>query len=289
MGSLGEISRTAAYGVEIDQGSSSALARLMMLFANERINHFHGEYAARLDRRLSVYGRSPQRRYWMAIISPLLFNVPNGHLRDLQSLFMDDIISQLSWKRHLDKILSEWQEMTLYASLILNANVGILSVPGDSNTSIARISSYVSICFGLGSIILGLLLSRKYRPEVVDDVTAGPAFSFKKRCLGALEARAILFSLPYVFMMWAMVTFLSSFLIAAVEISNISTSVIVLSAAGTLLVAISYAVFFAYGLNLAQMMLAIRSPSAPKSLPRREWKRKIDLRQFWRPKSVDMV
>ncbi|KAJ7500743.1 hypothetical protein B0H11DRAFT_2225139 [Mycena galericulata] len=146
--------RTQSSGVEIDQGSSSALARLMSLFALERVNHLHGEYAARLDRRKSVYGASPKRRYWMVLLSPLLFNAPNRHLRDLRAIFMDELVSQLSWKRLMEKVLSEWQDMTLYGSLILNANVGILAIPGSANTPIAQVSSYMSICFGLASIIL---------------------------------------------------------------------------------------------------------------------------------------
>ncbi|KAJ6564463.1 hypothetical protein B0H19DRAFT_1068008 [Mycena capillaripes] len=229
--------RTESFGVQIDQGSPSA-------FAQERINHFHGEYAARLDRDNSVYGQVRKRSYSMAILCPLLLNAPVRHHRDLQAIFMDDIISQLSWKRLAEKVLSEWQDITLYASLILNANVGILAVPGGANTSIAQISSYISICFGLASIILGkiiphvllsplkfvpgLLLSRKYRLEAADAVSAGPAHTFKNESLQALEGRAILFSLPYVFMMWGMFTFLSSFLIMALEISNIRTTSILL-------------------------------------------------------------
>ncbi|KAJ7917476.1 hypothetical protein B0H13DRAFT_2269521, partial [Mycena leptocephala] len=280
--------RKEAFGVQIDQGSSSTVARLMMLFAQERVNHFHGEYAARLDRRQSVYGWSPKRQYWMAILSLLLFNAPSGHLRDLQGIFMDQIVSQLSWKRLMEKVLSEWQDMTLYGSLILNANVGILAVPGSSNSSIAQIASYVSICFGLGSIILGLLLSRKYRPEAADAVTAGPALGFKQHCLGALEARAVLFSLPYVFMMWGMAAFLSSFLIVAVEISNVRTSAVVLATAAALSLAILSSILSAHGWSLARIIRTIteaftRQP--PSQSRRRRWNKKIDFRQFWRPKN----
>ncbi|KAF7340444.1 hypothetical protein MVEN_01964600 [Mycena venus] len=213
-----EGTRPESCGVQIDQGSSCAIARLMMLFAQERVNHFHGEHAARLDRLNSVYGRTPNRdsSWKITLLSPLLFNAPKEHFRNLRAIFTDDIISQLSWKRLMEKVLAEWQDMVLYASLILNANVGILAIPDSSNSSsnisIALVSSYMSICFGLGSIILGLLLSRKYRLEAVDAVTATPAYSFKQQSLHALEARAFLFSLPYVFMMWGMATFSLQFL-----------------------------------------------------------------------------
>ncbi|KAJ7735354.1 hypothetical protein B0H16DRAFT_133047 [Mycena metata] len=166
--------RTESFGVQVDQGSPSAVARLMMLFAQERINHFHGEYAARLDRENSVYGQSRTRSSSMAIISPLLLSAPAGHLRDLQATFMDHIVSQLSWKRLAQKVVAEWQDITLYASLILNANVGILAIPVGANTSIAQIISYISICFNLASVILALLLSRKYRLDATDAVSVGP-------------------------------------------------------------------------------------------------------------------
>ncbi|KAJ6474561.1 hypothetical protein DFH09DRAFT_1343104 [Mycena vulgaris] len=115
-----------------------------------------------------------------------------------QGLSLANSLGKGSWNKFSQSV--KWQDMTLYASLILNANVGILAIPGSGNTSIALVSSYMSICFGLGSIILGLLLSRKDRLEAVDAVTATPAHSFKQQSLHALEARAFLFSLPYVFM-----------------------------------------------------------------------------------------
>ncbi|KAJ7439704.1 hypothetical protein B0H11DRAFT_559619 [Mycena galericulata] len=277
--------RTHSSGVEIDQGSSSALARLMSLFALERVNHLHGEHAARLDRRKSVYDVGPERRYWMVLLSPLLFNAPNGHLRDLRAIFMDELVSQLSWKRLMEKVISEWQDMTLYGSLILNANVGILAVPGSADTPISQVFSYMSICFGLASIILGLLLSRKYRPDAADAVTAGPAFSFKKQCLQALEARAILFSLPYVFMVWGVIAFLSSFLIVVVQNSTRATSAIVLATAAALFVAILSSIYPAYGWSLMRMIRTAVGPSKRQSLPesrRHGWRQKIDVRQFWR-------
>ncbi|KAJ6564465.1 hypothetical protein B0H19DRAFT_78875 [Mycena capillaripes] len=270
--------RTESFGVQIDQGSPSAFARLMMLFAQERINHFHGEYAARLDRDNSVYGQVRKRSYSMAILCPLLLNAPVRHHRDLQAIFMDDIISQLSWKRLAEKVLSEWQDITLYASLILNANVGILAVPGRANTSIAQISSYISICFGLASIILGLLLSRKYRLEAADAVSGGPAYSFKKESLQVLEGRAILFSLPYVFMMWGMFAFLSSFLIMALEISNIRTTIILLVTATALFVAILCCMLSAHGWGLARIISAVNGLRVGWSLPGLGWNKKFDVR-----------
>ncbi|KAJ7619660.1 hypothetical protein FB45DRAFT_931357 [Roridomyces roridus] len=282
----GQGSRTTTSGVKVARGSATSLARVMMLFANERVNHFHGEYAARIDRSLSVYpaGSPPQGGSGMAIISPLLFNAPKGHLRDLRGLFMDRIISQVSWKRYIEKVLTEWQEMTLYASLILNANVGILAIPGNQNTSIAQMSSFVSVCFALGSIIMGLFLSRKYRPETVDAVTAGPASSFKEQCLGAFEAYAILFSLPYVFMMWSMIFFLTTFLIMAVEIGNLPTRATILTTASALLLAVAFAVFGAYGTTPRWSFWALkrrRPPASTTGKPDRESERKtkVDLRQ----------
>ncbi|KAJ7500753.1 hypothetical protein B0H11DRAFT_1994306 [Mycena galericulata] len=262
--------RTQSSGVEIDQGSSSALAL-------ERVNHLHGEYVARLDRRKSVYGASPKCRYWMVLSSPLLFNAPNGHLQNLRAIFMDELVSQLSWKRLMEKVLSEWQDMTLYGTLILNANVGILAVPGSANTPIAQVASYMSICFGLASIILGLLLSRKYRPDAADAVTAGPAFSFKKQCLQALEARASLFSLPYVFIIWGVIAFLLT--------STRGTSAIVLATAAALFVAILSSIFPTYGWSLMRMIRTAVGPSMRQSLSpsrRHGWRQKIDFRQFWR-------
>jgi hypothetical protein len=69
----------------------------------------------------------------MAILSLLLFNAPSGHLRDLQGIFMDQIVSQLSWKRLMEKVLSEWQDMTLY---VRRPSYFVLSSASIENTGV---------------------------------------------------------------------------------------------------------------------------------------------------------
>ncbi|KAJ6615092.1 hypothetical protein B0H10DRAFT_1950218 [Mycena sp. CBHHK59/15] len=155
--------------------------------------------------------------------------------------------SYTSWNKLIGRLRAEWQDLILYfiggqATLVLNANVGFLAIPniGNSVTG-AQISSYISIFFGLGSIIFGLILSRKYRLETQDAATACEAIKFFKRhreSVFGLEALAIVHSLPYVLMMWGMATFLLAFLIVVLEATSGATRGLVVGTFVTICVAV---------------------------------------------------
>ncbi|KAJ7896852.1 hypothetical protein B0H13DRAFT_2275959 [Mycena leptocephala] len=205
----------------IDRGSASALAR-------ERFYHFHGEYCARLDKENSVYPSHPRKCsiWFMWVVNILLLNAPIGHLRALRLMYMDELISFESWNKFQNKLHSEWNDLVLYATLILNANVGFLALPQPSESTIAgtsapQLASYMSIFFGLGSILLGLLLSRQYRVEQQDALAVQePAKFFQGRAIIGLEGLAIFYSMPYAFMMWGMTTFILAVVLLALESSS---------------------------------------------------------------------
>ncbi|KAJ7131893.1 hypothetical protein C8R43DRAFT_656080 [Mycena crocata] len=218
-----DVDKIQAYGVHVDRGTSTALARLMLQFATERFHHFHGEFSARLDKETSVYERTADKFTFTKIIFLVLFNAPMSHLKDLNAIHADDIVMQVTWVKLIAKtqMRSEWGELILHSTLILNANVALLAVPGSERSPLSQVLSYASICFGLGSIILGLLLTRQYRLEDSESMTAADAAElFKARSLSALESVAILFSLPYVFTIWGMATFLFGFLILVVQMTS---------------------------------------------------------------------
>ncbi|KAJ7920622.1 hypothetical protein B0H13DRAFT_2421067 [Mycena leptocephala] len=207
--------------VSIDRGSASALAR-------ERFYHFHGEYCARLDKENSVYPSHPRKSssWFMWVVNILLLNAPIGHLRALRLMYMDELISFESWNKFRNTLHSEWNDLVLYATLILNANVGFLALPQPSEstitgTSAPQLASYMSIFFGLGSILLGLLLSRQYRVEPQDALAVQePAKFFQGRAIIGLEGLAIFYSMPYAFMMWGMTTFILAVVLLALESSS---------------------------------------------------------------------
>ncbi|KAH9947505.1 hypothetical protein B0H21DRAFT_738326 [Amylocystis lapponica] len=193
------------------------VARLMQIFAHLKFINFHGQYGARLSRDQSVHGETEQRRTLLiSLLSPLFFNAPDIHLRSLEKLWVDGLINRLPWGNFIGRMQSDWQEFILYATVMLNANVAFLTIPdvdpGGGKRTAAQIASFISIVTSIGSIILGLLLVRQHRVKPRETAHEAVEYLLKQKhpTLG-LETLAILYSLPYALLMWAMVSFLLAF------------------------------------------------------------------------------
>lgn len=83
--------------------------------AYHRFLNFHGVNGARLSRDQSVYGESKSSRSpLITLLSPLLFNAPEVHLRGLDSIWVDSIICILPWGQFIERLQTDWQEYILY-------------------------------------------------------------------------------------------------------------------------------------------------------------------------------
>ncbi|KAI0642660.1 hypothetical protein C8Q79DRAFT_1013332 [Trametes meyenii] len=197
--------------------STVAVARLMSLLMRQRFLNLYGQTFARLQRDQSVYkAKEHNRTPLIRLLSPLFWNAPQVHLRSLERIWIDGIITIVPWSTFIGKLHNEWQEFVLYATVLLNANVAFLAIPsvddGTTTLTAAQISSYLSIVTSVGSILLGLLLVRQHRVKSKD--TADDAWRYlssRKHPTLGLETLAIIYSLPYALLMWGMVTFLLAF------------------------------------------------------------------------------
>ncbi|KAL4258997.1 hypothetical protein AB1N83_007696 [Pleurotus pulmonarius] len=210
-------------------GSMCLLSRLMHIRARHRFINFHGQPTARLCRNQAVYDESNGRSYLITLLSPMLFSAPEVHLRMLRDIYVDQIVYAAHVNKAISKLNSEWQEFILYATVLLNANVALLAIQsvdeggsGDIRTPV-QISSYLSIAMSIGSIILGLLLVRQNRTKGKE--SAPEAMRFMSR--HSLEILAILYSLPYALLMWAMLAFVGSFSFLCFDSTNLVTRLLV--------------------------------------------------------------
>ncbi|KAJ7505944.1 hypothetical protein B0H11DRAFT_1976753 [Mycena galericulata] len=198
----------------------AVIARFMRQFALGRFYNFNGETSARLDSTTSVYGHVSEVSSSFIFLSPLLFNSPRTHLDNIHTMYSDGILNCMGWKHFIQQLRSEWQDTILFGTLILNANVGFLAI---SSGTIplkppAQILSYISVFFGLGSVMTAMFLGRQYRQENRDaGFTQIAAPFFARRSIIGFQSLAMLYSLPYALMIWGMLTFLLAFFTLTIQ------------------------------------------------------------------------
>ncbi|TDL22881.1 hypothetical protein BD410DRAFT_202988 [Rickenella mellea] len=191
---------------------NAAAARIISFLANDRLLNFHGMHGARLTSEQSVQGqRKGDRSLLVTILSPLLFCAPDTHLNGLEKIWVDGIIKQMHWKLFVETLRSEWVEFTFFGTVLLAANVAFLSIPASGVNESGQIASLLSTASSIGGIMLGLLLVRQHRNKSKDTANnAAEYLSNRTHPKLGLETLAIMYSLPYALLMWAMVTFLAA-------------------------------------------------------------------------------
>ncbi|KAH7914537.1 hypothetical protein BJ138DRAFT_999925, partial [Hygrophoropsis aurantiaca] len=212
-----------------------SLARFMRTFARTKFVNFHGQIGARLDADQTVYFNDKGRQsIVLKILSPLLFGAPDLHIKALKRNWVDQLVNYVRWKTFIETMNSEWKEFTLYATVVLNANVAFLALPDvtsqttSASQSPAQIASYISIVTSIGSILLGLLLVRQNRTKDRDSAEDAANFMMKMTdSMITTETLAIIYSLPYALLMWGMVFFVLAFSLLAFEQTIASTRALV--------------------------------------------------------------
>jgi len=169
------------------------------------------------------------------LVGPLLFYAPDSHLVRLNTIFIDGLIRVRSWAEFVMRLSAEWQELTAYATVVLNANVSFLSIQsvdqgGDLvlNRSPAQIASYLSILASVGSIVLGLLLLKQTRNRDSDTSEKAAGFLYQhSHPSQGLQKLAILYSLPYAMLIWSMLLFFVAFSFMCFQESSLVTRILV--------------------------------------------------------------
>ncbi|KAF8814760.1 hypothetical protein BYT27DRAFT_7334293 [Phlegmacium glaucopus] len=195
---------------ELAAGSIAIISRFLQNFHHERFLHLHGQINARLNRGQSIHPER-QRPLLMRLMSFLLFYGPVVYLRKLRKITVDGLVNDFMWKDLLGQLTADWKEFTLYAGVLLNANVAFLAIPAPSAESPTLrweviTATYLSIATSIGAIVLGLLLVKIHNTSL--DVTFIVNRSTSRY---GLENLAFMYSLPYALFMQALFFFLVAF------------------------------------------------------------------------------
>ncbi|KIJ12651.1 hypothetical protein PAXINDRAFT_101119 [Paxillus involutus ATCC 200175] len=218
---LGKILSLVPYlQVRVGQSDSYALwviARVMANFARVKFYNFYGQAGARLEANLSVYAKAdndPDENSWLFfLLDPLFFCSPSAHIRELKSIWVDDVINYARWKIFANKLSIEWNGFTIYSTVMLAVDVSFLAVPGVdkgvvNSQSVATVATYMSLLSIVGSVLSSLLLARQSLAQEESAVGVATFMHRMTRWGVGCNALGIMFSLPFVLLMWAMVSFL---------------------------------------------------------------------------------
>ncbi|KAF9236835.1 hypothetical protein BU15DRAFT_76562 [Melanogaster broomeanus] len=264
---------------EVPPHAKVLVARILRTFARARFFNFHGEVGARLDADQTVYNIMERRHSILHhLISWILFLAPNVHMKTLKTIWVDQTVNYVPWKQFLEKLNNEWQELVLYATVILNANVAFLSIPmvnGSNDTppeTSAEICSYISVATSLGAVATGLLLMRQNRTKRRETAEDAATFMMKMDCsMFGMETIAILFSLPYGMLMWrfiscfdlfvdtpvltentnSLLSFVCGFCILMFMSTNVTTRVLVGFVGVLVIIFTGWTISYAYGADEA--------------------------------------
>ncbi|KAF7290744.1 hypothetical protein MIND_01315100 [Mycena indigotica] len=226
-------------------GSMCILARFMWLFELEKFYNFCGEPNARLDSTHSVYKGSQKPSWLIKTASILLFNAPMRHLQAFEQIFKDELLHRAPWDQRVDTLITQYQELILFATVLLNANIAFLAIPivdnGDHSRkrSVAQIAIYISVIASLGSVIVGLILARLLRDRRDSSFySAATNLHHHYKSRFGLEPLSILYSLPFALLLWGAFTFLIAFLTMCFASSDAPTQAIVAAVASFMVLGI---------------------------------------------------
>ncbi|KDQ08467.1 hypothetical protein BOTBODRAFT_191740 [Botryobasidium botryosum FD-172 SS1] len=137
----------------------------------------------------------------------LLFGTPENYLAHLDELSAkpawSDVRSGTLWRTYVQKLVKEWSDFNLVATVLLSATVAFLAVPGIDR--ITRIAALISVLCALGSIAIGLYLVWRHQTQTKYDAECNYLENIHTS-FGTLPI-AILLSLPLALLIWAILSF----------------------------------------------------------------------------------
>ncbi|KAG1902664.1 uncharacterized protein F5891DRAFT_146612 [Suillus fuscotomentosus] len=219
----GSIDKMHAYSVCV-------VARFMRLFTKVKFTNFCGQPGVRVDADRSIYYKEGHERETLIfrLLNLILWYGPRKHYKRVQRVWVDEIINAPRWKDFINQLDNEWLGFTIYSTVMLAVDVSFLAVPGiiDSSLQISpAIAVYMSSLCSVGSLVLAVLLvdqSKDY--QTAED--GALYMSLMTNGIPGIENLALMHSLPYALLVWAMVFFglaLSIFIFDTNDVVTLAT------------------------------------------------------------------
>ncbi|KAF9234462.1 hypothetical protein BU15DRAFT_65706 [Melanogaster broomeanus] len=172
----------------------------LWIVAHVKFDNFYGQPEARLEANISVHPVQDGDSLCFTFLNFLLFFAPSMHVRELKGVNVDGIINFPRWKGFAKRLNVEWNSFTVYSTVMLAVDATLLAYLGIGLVSVATVATRISVLNVVGSLMSSVLLARQSR--VQDD---SAFFINNMSCRGGVKTIGIMFSLPFAFLMWALV------------------------------------------------------------------------------------
>ncbi|KAF4601651.1 hypothetical protein EYR40_004850 [Pleurotus pulmonarius] len=203
-------------------GSPFIIGRLMYAYKRRHFSTYWGEYWART--RHDQWAQKDSHTLFIWAVSPWLFGAPNELLHRLDDIFINNEVAIQPWRELIKHLHAEWQDFILnvgQSAVLLAANVAFLAIQSiDGNKDHpdfrfpSQIASYVSTLMSISSILAGLLLVHHTRAKVHDSkLEALEYLGTRRDGLFGFVPLAIVYSLPYTLLLYAVISFMVAFLL----------------------------------------------------------------------------
>ncbi|KAF8814763.1 hypothetical protein BYT27DRAFT_6959625 [Phlegmacium glaucopus] len=193
-----------AQDYELAAGSVAIISHFLRTFHHERFLHLHGQINARLTRGQSIHPQVPERqKSFVPRLCARMF-----YFGKLHETMVDGLANDFVWKDLLKQLRVDWRDLTLIATVLLTSNVTFLATPAGN----FPIFTYLSTMFSVAAMIFGLLWVKLHHKSL--DVT------FIVNCGASkygLEMLALMYSLPYILLNFALFFFIMSLWIIGQE------------------------------------------------------------------------
>ncbi|KAH7885731.1 hypothetical protein F5I97DRAFT_1954424 [Phlebopus sp. FC_14] len=208
------------------------MARFMRLFNASKFINFYGQPGARLNADQSVYTTARKRRQAPSILIKVadvfMFGSPSTHAKELEKVWVDQSVNFPRWKGFIGRLSTEWGGFTIYSTVMLAVDVSFLAIPplgggnnsgpsgSQANNGIptsqdvgAIIATYASILCVVGSLLVSVHLSDRVRGHEHSSAKEVVAMMVRsKQSMLGTDGLAIMYSLPYAFLVWGMLFFI---------------------------------------------------------------------------------
>ncbi|KAH9965722.1 hypothetical protein BC827DRAFT_760720 [Russula dissimulans] len=151
------------------------------------------------------------------VISGLFFSIPNSYLEHIK--VAGQYHGRLStaqdiWNQYTSRIVKEYQDFLLIATVLLSATVGLLAVPDIQSTS--RAAGIVSVFASMGSMITGVFCLWRHQTKVKQSQSYTYLHNAHHGVFG-LIGHAMFLSLPPVLLVWGIIAFAIGFIAYTVQ------------------------------------------------------------------------